>query len=311
MLGIGPARAQPPQLAVEEPNGLEAAATAELVESGLGDRTWLAPDGKPLPFGSVEEILEFLATAKPVESKPISSGVTEPRKLLLERDGVHAHAIFHDVKIVKPRERLGGKVVIFFRDHYANNVAAFELSRLLGMTNVPPAVVRKVGPQKGSVQLWIENAQTEVDRRRQKIVPSGEWRLTGMDMWVFDNLINNIDRTQENFLYDSQWNLWYIDHTRAFGRTKKLPSPGRVTRCSRRLWQALRELDEAEVRRVLQPYLGTYEIAGILHRHKRLLTLIGEKIDEKGEVAVLFSYDEPPPSAAGADDPAIPEAPPS
>ena len=115
-------------------------------------------------------------------------------------------------------------------------------------------------------------------------------------MWIFDNLINNIDRTQENFVYDSQWNLWYIDHTRAFGRNRNLPSPGRVKRCSRRLLQSLRELDEAEVRRVLQPYLDTHEFAGLLHRHKRLLSLIEEKIADRGERRVLFSYPDAPPS---------------
>ena len=109
-------------------------------------------------------------------------------------------------------------------------------------------------------------------------------------MWVFDNLINNIDRTQENFVFDSQWNLWYIDHTRAFGRNRQLPSPERVKRCSRRLLQALRELDEAEVRRVLRPFMGSSEITGLLHRRQLLLTLIGEKLAEQGEGRVLFSY---------------------
>ena len=50
-------------------------------------------------------------------------------------------------------------MVNFFRDHYANNVAAFELSRMLGMNNVPPGVVRRVGRNKGSLHLWIENSQ--------------------------------------------------------------------------------------------------------------------------------------------------------
>ena len=81
-----------------------------------------------------------------MQSRSIGSGVTLPRKLTLERNGVRAHAIFHDVDIEKRRERLrGGAVVNFFRDKFANNVAAFELSRMLGLTNVPPAVVRRIG----------------------------------------------------------------------------------------------------------------------------------------------------------------------
>ena len=65
-----------------------------------------------------------------------------------------------------------------------------------------------------------------------------------------------------------------------------------MKRCSRRLWQALRELEEAEVRRVLQPYLGIYEINGLVARKELLIALIQERIDERGEAAVLFSYEQ-------------------
>ena len=263
--------------------------------------TWLDPEGGALPFADVDEVLEFLTDAEVLESWPIGTGITEPRKLLLEREGVRAHAIFHDVDIQRRRARLRGhRVVYFFRDHYAHNVAAFELSRLLGMANVPPAVVRRVDRREGSVQLWIENANTEVERRRQGVVPPGEWRLAISDMHVFDNLANNIDRNQGNMLYDGRWNLWYIDHTRAFNISRALPSPERVTRCSRRLWKALRELDESALRQALLPYLRGPEVDAILMRHERLLTLIGERIAQRGEDAVLFSYgDRVGPATAG------------
>jgi hypothetical protein len=271
---------------------------------------WLDPDGEPLPFNSVQEVLDFLATAKVMGSQTLGTGITLPRKLLLERDGVRAHAIFHTVAIEKRRERLrGGKVVRFFRDHYANNVAAFELSRMLGMSNVPPAVVRKIGRDKGSVQLWIENSKTETERRQEKIVPPGDWRLTAKDMLVFDNLAHNIDRNQGNILYDADWNLWFIDHTRCFSRIKQLPSPGRVRRCSRRLWQALQDLDEEEVRRRLKPYLGIYEIKGLLARRELLIDLIEERIATTGEGFVIFDYDDPL-AATETAEPDVPEAPP-
>ncbi len=282
-----------------------------LGDAGLGGPIWLDPEGNPLPFVTDAEVVDFLATARVIDRREIGHGITNPEQLLLERDGTRAHAVFHDVNVHKTRQQLDGQLVMFFRDSYTNNVAAYELSRLLGITNVPPAVVRKVGSNKGSVQMWLEQAIEEVERRQRGINPPGTWRLAGADMWVFDNLINNIDRTQENFVYDSQWNLWYIDHTRAFGRGRRLPSPERVKRCSRRLWQALRELDEAEVRRVLQPYLGTYEIAGVLHRHQRLLTLIEERIAQRGEERVLFSYRDPrPPVVVQTENVDIPAPPP-
>ncbi len=297
---------------VEGTNGHHDVAAVEA--PGPGDTiptapVWIGPDGEPLPFADIDEVLEFLTEAKVVGSSAIGTGVTLPRKLVLERDGVRAHAIFHNIEVEKRRERLrGGTVVNFFRDHYANNVAAFELSRMLGMANVPPAVIRRVGRERGSVQLWIEGSSTEADRRRLGIEPSGDWRLTSKDMVVFDNLTNNIDRNQGNMLFDANWNLWFIDHTRTFGRTKQLPSPARVRRCSRRLYQALRELDEAEVRRRLGRYVGIYEIKGMMARRDQLLALIEERMASTSEMAVLFDFDEA--TAAAEEELDVPEAPP-
>lgn len=292
-----------------------AAPPAESAEGPAGDAepavpVWLGPDGEPLPFRSMEEVLDFLAEAKVVNTAAIDTGVTQPRKLLLERDGVRAHAVFHDVEIEKRRQQLQGTIVTFFRDHYANNIAAFELSRMLGMTNVPPAVVRKVGRQRGSVQLWIEDSETEADRRRRGFLPAGDWRLTAMDMHVFDNLANNIDRNQGNILFDADRKLWFIDHTRAFGRLKRLPTPERVRRCSRRLFRALKDLDEAAALARLRPHVGLYEVRGLIGRRDLLVALIEERIATLGEAAVLFDYGDPSAPAAVADEePMVPEAP--
>ena len=294
-------------------SGAETLDDAPVADEDAADRTqvWLDEDGEPLPFRTVEEVLDFLANARIVATEAIKVGVTLPDKLTLERDGVRAHAIFHTIEIEKRRERLhGGKVVNFFRDHYANNIAAFELSRLLGMHNVPPAVVRRVGRRRGSVQLWIERSRTEADRREQGFEAPGSWRLSHRDMQVFDNLINNIDRNQGNILYDAEWNLWFIDHTRTFGRLKQLPSPTRVRRCSRRLHQALRALDEETLLQRLRPHIGIYEIRGLLARRDLLLDLIEQRIAETSEVAVLFDYDQATVEALRDEsDPEIPEDP--
>jgi len=129
-------------------------------DTGRSQPIWLDPEGNPLPFTTDAEVVDFLATARVVDRRRVGTGVTDPEKLLLERGGIRAHAIFHDVDVEKTRLRLRGQVVMFFRDSYANNVAAYELSRLLGITNVPPAVVRKVDSTKGSLQMWLEEATT-------------------------------------------------------------------------------------------------------------------------------------------------------
>ena len=82
-----------------------------------------------------------------------------------------------------------------------------------------------------------------------------------------------------------------------------------MRRCSRTLLQALRDLDEAEVRRRLKSYLGTYEIGGLMARRDLLLALIEERIAATSEMAILFNYGDPSAPPAAEDDPAIPEAP--
>ena len=54
---------------------------------------WTGPDGARLPFDAFEEVEEFLDTARVVEVREIGEGRSKPKKLLLERDGVRAHAV--------------------------------------------------------------------------------------------------------------------------------------------------------------------------------------------------------------------------
>ena len=42
-------------------------------------------------------------------------------------------------------------------------------------------------------------------------------------MKMFDNLIGNPDRNMGNLIVDDDWNLFLIDHSRAFVVTKDLP----------------------------------------------------------------------------------------
>ena len=221
--------------------------------------------GGTLPFANDDEVLDFLRTAPIVGFEKIPMGVTEPRRVILERDGVRLRAAFHDHDIVKDRQRMaGGSVVLYFRDTYVNQVVAYEIARLLGIRNVPPTVLRTIDGTEGSLQLWIENARMEGDRRREKLkFPDVERaRRQVADMDVFDALINNLDRTQGNFLWDKEsWQLWLIDHTRALGRDRKVSSPEQVKRCSRELMDRLEQLQARSVKRALKRYLTPREVS--------------------------------------------------
>jgi hypothetical protein len=271
---------------------------------GVPERLWLDPSGNPLPFQSHQEITDFLKIATVLSVADIPEGVTKPKEVLLELDGVQARAAFRYFSKKSARERLpDGSIEKNFRDDFGNEVAAHELSRLLGMDAVPPAVLRDVEGTPGSVQLWVEGATRLKDFIRDnpgKADPTSRSRYLKhqvRDMNIFDNLIRNIDRNQGNIMWDADMNLWLIDHTRSFSGDDTLPWPDDVVRCSRRLWTALRGLDPKQVKSTLSPYLGGLEIKALLKRHKKLVQLLEEKIEEEGEEAVLFDY-APPSSAA-------------
>lgn len=268
--------------------------TPELNEIDGPSLRWVAEDGGMLPFVDDDEVLEFLRTAEMVKRETIDKGVTRPKLLLLEKNGVRARAIFHDVDISKDRQRLAsGETVNFFRDSYHNNVAAYELGRLLGLDNIPPVVIRKIRKAEGSVQLWIEQSYDETQRKERgaRGVLPVEVRRRVADMWVFDNLINNIDRNEGNMLYDSASGFWWIDHTRTFSRAKQLPSPDRIKRCSRSLLAAIRALDKTEVTERLSPYLSSFAIDSLFDRRDLLVEYLDEMVASKGEEVFLFTYE--------------------
>lgn len=283
-LPLTPARSLPAESSEE---------AASVAEADARSFRWVGQDGGELPFADEEAALEFLNSAEVVERETIEHGVTRPQLLMLEKDGIRARAVFHDIDVEKPRERLAsGDIVFFFRDSYRNNVAVYELSRLLGVPNVPPAVVRRLGRDEGSVQLWVEDAYNNAERRERplEVLPLGvRRRMT--DMRVFDNLINNIDRNDGNMLFDALGRFWMIDHTRTLSRTDKLPSPDSIRTCSRDLFEAMRALDETETRERLAPYLNSFELDALFSRRDKLVELIDEKISKNGAKNVLFSYD--------------------
>ena len=255
-------------------------------------RVWLDPETRPLPFQTAEEVTEFLRTARIVDLKPIGVGVSKPRKALLELGGVRAHAVMHDIDVERTRVRLDDSFHMHFLDSYRSQVAAYELSRLLGMDSVPPTVARTVAGSTVSLQLWIEEAITEQQRLADGVSlgPRDYFLHQYWDRSVFHNLIHDIDVNQRNLLWNADGTVWLIDHTRSFARSRQLRDPERVVRCSRPLYQALRELQPEAVSERLSPLLGRYEIRALLERRDKLLEILEERIERLGEEKVLFDY---------------------
>jgi hypothetical protein len=279
-------------------------ARAEEPSRGLDDYVWLDVDGQPLPFQDHTEIREAMRAATVISREPTDRGIAEVEKIELEVGGTRFHAAFRHVDVSKRAaptlgaRRRGEE----YRDAAIFESAAYELSELLGIGRVPPVVVRKVGEKDGTVQIWMEEVTPEVVLvEEDRYEPPDALRFVQQKqiMSVFDNLISNRDRNQGNLLIDRDWNLWLIDHTRAFTRSSSLLSKDKLVMCERRLWASLQEVDEETIRLRLEPFLERTEISNLLRRRTKLIRHFEKLITKRGEAAVL--YDVKPPAAAAAD----------
>jgi uncharacterized repeat protein (TIGR03843 family) len=100
---------------------------------------------------------------------------------------------------------------------YRREVAAYELSKVLGWPRIPPTVVRRQGPHgAGAVQEFIE-----ADARHFL----GD-QSVHRDIWIrvalFDIIANNADRKSGHCLFDVQDRVWVIDHGLTFHVEHKL-----------------------------------------------------------------------------------------
>lgn len=250
------------------------------------ERIWIGADGEPVPLTTDDAILDFLRTARVVSEEPIGVGINNSVKLLLERDGVRLNAVFREVEIDRRHARIGDRVYQVFRDSYRYECAAYELSRLLGLHNVPPATPRMIRRRRGSVQVWL---QPTLDETANDFRPpdSAAWVAQLWTMYFFDNLVFNVDRNAANVLVDSEYKLWMIDHTRAFQVQSGLLDD-RVVRVERRLWDSLVSLSDDDIRIAVDPHLDEMEIRSLLARRALLVEHVRQLVEERGENVIFY-----------------------
>jgi uncharacterized repeat protein (TIGR03843 family) len=100
---------------------------------------------------------------------------------------------------------------------YQREVAAYELSKVLGWPRIPPTVVRQKAPHGvGAMQLFIDaDARHFLGEDRSR-------RDTWVQVALFDVIVNNADRKSGHCLFDSDNNIWVIDHGLTFHVDQKL-----------------------------------------------------------------------------------------
>ncbi|MGH9460823.1 MAG: hypothetical protein ACRD1X_06370 [Vicinamibacteria bacterium] len=239
---------------------------------------------QPLPplWPNAEEIEEFLKDADVVDRVKLGTGITNPEKVTLELDGKTGSAIF--------------KSVDKDSDNWRYEIAAYELDKLLGLGMVPPTVERRIGGRKGGLQHWVTGITMQ---KTEELSGDMEvWRQQVSVMWLFDDLIANIDRHLNNAMVSPDQRLILIDNSKTFRSYRELLNDldANGTGTHARFWgvpydqnrdrypthyprafvERLRAVSDDEIKDALKRYIWGYDQKLVLVRRELILSRLHE-----------------------------------
>jgi hypothetical protein len=272
---------------------------------GLVLASWLLASGpyaqaqfKPAEIAQREQWEEFMKAADIVKSEPIGEGVTAPWRFYLKKGDIEKKAAWKN-----PDEKIGD-----IRDSWKHEIAAYRLDKLIGLNMVPPVIEREFNGKKGDLSLWADNTtsllkmQDDNEKIPDQAVAQTERMKYVARLW--DSLIANADRTQQNVLFTDDWRMILFDHSRAFqaggkysrrlmygakGIVKKDDgSPFLIQRVPRALFDKIKALNFEVIKQAVGPYLTDDQISAIIARIPLISAEIADMIKKNGEANVLY-----------------------
>jgi hypothetical protein len=239
---------------------------------------------------------EFLQEAKIISSSKDfheSEAVTEPRTLILEKDGVKRRALWKN-----PEGRLKG-----FLDSWKCEIAAYGLDKLLELNMVSPTLEKRFQGNRGSCQLMLENV-IMLRTKQEENIKTPSYKIEPLNRATYlqrawDNLIANEDRNIGDILYTEDWRMILVDHSRAFRSSKKYTKtlvfdenyeggPKLMKMLPRAFVEKLKSLDFKVIREAVGEYLTDKEIEAVLIRRDLMIDWLDKRIKKLGEDKVLY-----------------------
>lgn len=258
---------------------IQADGNIDFIHGVTGDK--VTPGQSPVrdyvnPFRwSDKKVEDFLRTADVVEIEKTEEGQTNPLRLTLKKGKRVIKGIFKYRDSDPLTERLRWRNSANESDRYHYEVAAYKLDRMLGIGIVPVTVEREIDGVEGVIQLWIDDLTSMLKENEKSREYDGMCDFTGQINFLdsFDYLIANRDRNQSNMLMSaSDGQIWFIDHSRAFGTSTKRPKMLKKSKIkpTKRFKRALETLDNEKLQ-VLRPWLHQKQIDAILKRRDKML----------------------------------------
>ena len=232
------------------------------------------------------EIERFLLEGRVVKTRSAGKGVTNSIRATLTLGSLTHDAQIQTIDEKKTTGPSSQGTELNFRDSWAFNVAAYRIDRLIGLNLVPVSVERDWRSKAGAYTWWVDDVMMDEGGRLKKNLQPPDpfkWNETMQLIRIFDQLIYNMDRNLGNLLITNDWDVWAIDHTRAFRLHKTLKTPANVTRCDRKVFEGLKRLDAGILQKEVGRYLTNWEREALLVRRDAIV-----KIIEQGGEGALF-----------------------
>jgi regulator of protease activity HflC (stomatin/prohibitin superfamily) len=107
-------------------------------------------------------------------------------------------------------------------------------------------------------------------------------------MFVFAELVRDMDRNKGNVVYTRDWKVVMIDFSRAFRLERTLRSPAALQICDRQLLARMEQLTNDAVRRAAGNHLTGFEIDSLIARRDLIVQHFRKLVQERGEERVLY-----------------------
>ena len=244
--------------------------------SGVGQAAVAIPAGSAKVWeGREAEFEAYLQNAEIDRIDIVPIGVTRPKRAFFKPGGLVSSAAW---KVLPPGRPAG------YWESYKSEIAAYELDKLIDMNMVPVAVEKRWKGETGAAILWLTpiHSWKEMEHRPKP----GKWVRQVARMKMFDNFICNKDRNAGNLMVDDDWNLFLIDHSRAFLSDKDLAV--KLEHVDRDFWNRILALDEPTLTATIGKWVERGTIRAMLARRDKMKIAIDKLVAAHGEVAVFL-----------------------